>query len=122
VVPLAVSGAFHSPLMASAAESMRQELAGASINPPQIPVVANVMAQPVTDPEEIRGLLVAQVTGAVRWAESIQAMLEAGVNTFVELGPGQALSGMVRRIASQAAVLNVADRASLEATISSIRG
>jgi len=122
VVPLAVSGAFHSPLMASAAERMREELAAVHIAEARVPVVSNVSAQPVTNPEEIRHLLAAQIAAPVRWVESVRRMAEEGITTFVELGPGQTLSGLVRRILPDAKTLSVADRASLEATVAALRG
>ncbi len=98
-VMLPVSAPFHCALMAPAAEVMEQALAEVTIAPPQTPVVANVLARPVTDPEEIRRLLVRQITHAVRWRESVAWMAEQGVGAFYELGAGKALSGMIRRIA-----------------------
>ena len=115
VVPLAVGGAFHSPLMAAAAERMREELKSAVITKPQIPVVANVTAEPVADPEQIRDLLGKQITSPVRWVESVQRMAEAGITTFVEFGPAPTLTGMVRRIVPDAKALSVSDVRSLEA-------
>jgi len=97
-VLLPVSAPFHCALMAPAADVMAEALAGVQINAPAVPVVANVRAAPVSDPDEIRTLLVAQVTGAVRWRESIAAMAEAGVSEIWEIGAGKALSGMIRRI------------------------
>ncbi len=97
-VLLPVSAPFHCALMAPAAEVMAEALAGVQINTPAVPVVANVRAVPVSDPDEIRALLVAQVTGAVRWRESVAAMAEAGVSEIWEIGAGKALSGMIRRI------------------------
>ena len=95
---LPVSAPFHSSLMKPAAEAMREALANAAIQSPKIPVVANVTARPVTDPAEIRELLVAQVTGAVRWRDCVQTMVDGGVDTFVEAGSGKALTGMIRRM------------------------
>ena len=84
--------------MAPAADVMAAALAEVDINAPVVPLVANVLAAPVTDPEQIRDLLVQQVTGAVRWRESVEAMGAAGVTEMLEVGAGKALSGMVRRI------------------------
>ena len=95
---LPVSAPFHCALMAPAAEIMAQELAGVTISAPIVPVIANVRAEPVTDPDEIRHLLVAQVTGAVRWRETVSWLSVNGVTDIWEIGAGKALSGMVRRI------------------------
>jgi len=96
---LPVSAPFHCALMRPAAEAMQAALAGVSIHPPKVPLVANVKAEAVSDPEEIRALLVAQVTGRVRWRESVSWMEAQGVTEFWEIGAGKALSGMVKRIA-----------------------
>ena len=98
---LPVSAPFHCALMRPAAEAMTEALAGAAILAPKVPVVANVTARPETDPETIRRLLAEQVTGRVRWRESVLWMAEAGVTETVEIGAGKALSGMIRRIAKQ---------------------
>lgn len=97
-VMLPVSAPFHCALMAPAAEVMAEALAQVTLRPPGIPVVANVAAAPVTSPETIRRLLVDQVTGMVRWRESVLAMKDAGVDSLVELGAGKVLSGLARRI------------------------
>ena len=97
-VMLPVSAPFHCALMQPAADEMADALAEAKILPPAVPVVANVTAAPVKDPETIRRLLVEQVTGLVRWRESVLAMKIAGVDTIVELGAGKVLSGLVKRI------------------------
>ena len=97
-VMLPVSAPFHCALMAPAAEVMARALAEVEIKAPAVPVVANVVAAPVSDPDEIRRLLIEQVTGAVRWRESVAAMAAAGVDEIWELGAGKALSGMIRRI------------------------
>jgi len=99
---LPVSAPFHCALMQPAADRMAAALAGVAIEVPAVPVVANVKAEAVSDPEEIRRLLVAQVTGRVRWRESVAWMAAHGVDEFVEVGAGKALSGMVRRIAKDA--------------------
>lgn len=97
-VMLPVSAPFHCQLMAPAAEVMAEALAGVEIKAPGVPLIANVLAEPVTDPDRIRDLLVRQITGAVRWRESVLAMAQAGVTEIWEIGAGKALSGMVRRI------------------------
>jgi [acyl-carrier-protein] S-malonyltransferase len=97
-VMLPVSAPFHCALMAPAAEAMAEALAGVEIAPPVVPVVANVRAGAVSDPATIRALLVEQVTGRVRWRESVQWMAGQGVTEYWEIGAGKALSGMIRRI------------------------
>jgi [acyl-carrier-protein] S-malonyltransferase len=111
---LPVSAPFHCPLMQPAAEAMRQALADTEIGPPLVPLYANVTAAPVEDPAEIRRLLVEQVTGMVRWRESIAAMAEAGVDHFVEFG-GKVLSPMVKRIAPDARTTSVVSMDDIEA-------
>ncbi|MFD1341797.1 ACP S-malonyltransferase [Litorisediminicola beolgyonensis] len=98
---LPVSAPFHCALMQPAAEAMEAALADVEIAAPRVPVVANVRAEAVSDPEEIRKLLVAQVTGAVRWRESVLWMAGQGVTHASEIGAGKALSGMIRRIARE---------------------
>jgi len=97
-VKLTVSAPFHSPLMQPAADVMGLALAATEINVPRLPVIANVTARPVTEPAEIRELLVRQVTGSVRWRESMLFAQENGVNTLVEVGAGKVLTGMAKRI------------------------
>lgn len=99
---LPVSAPFHCALMQPAADVMAQALAGVVINAPAVPVVANVQASAVSDPAQIRALLVAQVTGRVRWRESVAWMAAQGVTEYWEIGAGKALSGMIKRIASGA--------------------
>ena len=113
-VLLPVSAPFHCALMQPAADAMAAALATAKLAAPFVPLVANVTAAPVADPNEIRRLLVAQVTGTVRWRESVLAMVDAGVTGFVELG-GKVLGPMVRRIAPDAAMMSAADMAGVEA-------
>jgi [acyl-carrier-protein] S-malonyltransferase len=99
---LPVSAPFHCALMAPAAQAMAQALAQVEIRAPVVPLVANVLAAPVTDPAEIRARLVEQVTGSVRWAESVAFMAAQGVESFYEVGAGKVLSGLVKRIAPNA--------------------
>ena len=116
---LPVSAPFHCPLMKPAAEAMEQALADSEIAPPLVPLYANVVATPVEDPDEIRRLLVEQVTGMVRWRESIAAMAEAGVDHFVEFG-GKVLSPMVKRIAPDARTTSVISMEDIEALVREI--
>jgi [acyl-carrier-protein] S-malonyltransferase len=99
---LPVSAPFHCALMQPAAEAMAAALAEVRIKPPIVPVVANVLVRPISDPSEIVRALVAQVTGTVRWRESVTLMAEAGVTTFYEVGAGKVLSGLVKRVAEGA--------------------
>ncbi|MGI8611076.1 MAG: ACP S-malonyltransferase [Sphingomicrobium sp.] len=113
-VPLPVSAPFHCPLMQPAAEAMRDALSYVVVERPAVPVYANVTAAPETDPDNIRALLVDQVTGMVRWRESVAAMAEAGVDEFVELG-GKVLGPMVKRTAPDVEVRSVVTIEDLEA-------
>ena len=115
--PLAVSGAFHSSLMESARAQLESVIAEFSFNKPQIGFVANVTGECVQTPDEIRQLLVAQVTSPVQWEKSIRTMGVAGISHFVEVGPGNVLSGMVRRTLPRSVCLNVEDPDSLGKTV-----
>jgi [acyl-carrier-protein] S-malonyltransferase len=101
-VILPVSAPFHCALMQPAADAMAAALAGVTFRAPAVPVVANVRAEAVADPETLRALLIPQITGAVRWRESVAWMADQGVTEFWEIGAGKALSGMVKRIAREA--------------------
>jgi [acyl-carrier-protein] S-malonyltransferase len=117
-VMLTVDGAFHSRLMAGAEAKLRPALALAEIQVPRNLVIANVTAQPADTPENIRETLARQVTGSVRWTESINFLLdEAGCELFLELGPGGILAGLVNRIRKGIEVLSISDAASLEAAL-----
>ncbi|HEX8223050.1 MAG TPA: ACP S-malonyltransferase [Allosphingosinicella sp.] len=118
-VLLPVSAPFHSPLMEPAAREMEQALAEVEIEEPAVRLYANVIAAPVEEPAEIRRLLVEQVTGMVRWRESVAAMAEAGVDHFVEFG-GKVLGPMVKRIAPDARVTSVVTMADIEALVREI--
>lgn len=113
-VMLPVSAPFHCALMQPAADRMQAALAEVKITAPRVPLVSNVAAQGETDPERIRALLVEQVTGSVRWRESVVWMSAQGVDDFVEVGAGKALSGMIRRIAKGARTSAVATPADVE--------
>lgn len=113
-VLLPVSAPFHCPMMQPAADAMAKALAGVAIRAPLVPVYANVTAAPASDPDAIRALLVEQVTGMVRWRESVSAMFDAGVHDFVELG-GKVLGAMVKRIAPDASVTSAVTMDDIEA-------
>jgi [acyl-carrier-protein] S-malonyltransferase len=112
---LPVSAPFHCALMQPAADAMAQALAGVTIHAPAVPVVANVRAEAVSDPDTIRALLVQQVTGSVRWRESVAWMAGQGVTEFWEIGAGKALSGMIKRIAKDAQTRAIGTPGDLEA-------
>ncbi|HQH03655.1 MAG TPA: ACP S-malonyltransferase [Verrucomicrobiota bacterium] len=119
-LPLPVAGAYHSPLMASAQPKLQAELERVTLRPPAVPVIANVTARPHDGPETLRARLVEQVTSPVRWEESMRYLIEQGFTRFLELGPGTALTGFMKRIAKTAQVYNVADMASLAATAAAL--
>ncbi|MDP4624986.1 MAG: ACP S-malonyltransferase [Akkermansiaceae bacterium] len=119
-IKLNVAGAYHSRLMASAQEKLAAELSGTTITSPPIPVIANFTAAPVTSEDEIRSTLTSQVTGSVRWIESIQHLVSQGHNNFIEIGPGKVIAGLVAKIAPEAAVISVEDLPSLEAAIEAL--
>lgn len=104
---LPVSAPFHSALMEPAAEAMREALATANIRVPSVPLVANVLAAPVSEPGEIRNRLIEQVTGTVRWRESVQWLAANGVTALWEVGPGRVLSGLARRIDRDLETVNI---------------
>ena len=118
-VLLPVSAPFHCPLMQPAADVMAQALGNAPINTPLLPVYANVLASAIADPEEIKLRLVEQVTGRVRWRESVAAMWDAGVTEFVELG-GKVLGPMVKRIAPDATVRSIVTMDDVEAALGAL--
>lgn len=119
-LPLTVAGAYHSRLMASAQPKLREALASITLSATAVPVIANVTAQPHGAPPTIMDTVVAQVTGSVRWEESVRYLLAQGFTRFIELGPGTALTGFMKRIDKTAQVLNVADCASLELTVKAL--
>lgn len=119
-VMLPVSGPFHCPLMAPVADVMAQALAGVDIQPPALPLISNVTAQEVRDPAEIRSLLVRQVTGMVRWRESVLFMKSLGVRELVEIGAGKVLSGLARRIDRELSGTSVSTPADIEAFAPSV--
>jgi [acyl-carrier-protein] S-malonyltransferase len=108
--------------MSPAADAMSQALANAEINSPAVPLVANVLAEPITDPAEIRARLVEQVTGTVRWRESVLWLAGQGVETFVEVGTGKVLTGMIRRIHKEATGMAVNTPEDIDALMAKISG
>jgi [acyl-carrier-protein] S-malonyltransferase len=121
-IPLNVSGPFHSPHMTGIGSELARALVTADWHAAEPPVVSNVTAEPVRDAGEIRDLLARQVHSPVEWVRSVRRMVAEGVDTFVECGPGNALTGMVRRIVPQARTLNVFDPASLAASADALAG
>ena len=119
-MPLKVAGAYHSPLMASAQPKLRAALSGIVLQPPAVPVMANVTGLPHGSPTEIADRLIEQVTAPVRWEESMRYLIAQGFTRFIELGPGKALSGFMKRIDDSVQILNVADAASLDATVQAL--
>lgn len=119
-IKLNVAGAYHSRLMLTAQEKLSVELAGVNIQSPALPVVCNFGASLVSDPTEIRDMLEKQVTGSVRWTESIQNLIIRGHRTFLELGPGKVIAGLVGKIDKEVVVHSVEDLASLEAAVEAL--
>jgi [acyl-carrier-protein] S-malonyltransferase len=114
-LPLKVSAAFHSPLMRMAADGLASAVAQATMVDARVPVLSNVSAEPLVGAEAVRRELVAQVTAPVRWIASVQRMVAEGVDTFVEIGPGSVLTGLIKRIAPSARLVNVSDMAGVQA-------
>ncbi len=120
VIPLPVSGPFHSPWMAEVSDALAAAFDDVAWSDAAPPVVSNVTAEPATDAERIRNLLAEQVRSPVEWVASVQRMAGEGVDTFIECGPGSALTGMVRRIVPEARTLNVSDLGTLDATVTAL--
>jgi [acyl-carrier-protein] S-malonyltransferase len=121
-VMLPVSAPFHCALMQPAQEEVARVLDGIVLHDPKVPVAANVTGKLVTTAAEAKDALIRQVTGAVRWVDCVQALVGAGGNTFVEVGPGKVLSGLMKQIDSAQKALNVEDGASLEKALAELRG
>ena len=109
VVPLPVSGAFHTPLMQSAVDELSGIIARLSFNEPLIPIIANTTAQPITTVEPMKEELLKQLCNSVQWQRSVEYMVNDGVSTFIEIGPGKVLSGLIKRINKDVKTLNVGD-------------
>jgi [acyl-carrier-protein] S-malonyltransferase len=114
-LPLAVSGAFHSPMMAPAGERLRAAIAGVTPRDPDVPLISNITATPLTRADELPDEFSKQVTSAVQWTRTVEYLVGEGVTTFVEIGPGQVLSGLIKRIAKSAETLTVGNAAEVEA-------
>jgi [acyl-carrier-protein] S-malonyltransferase len=108
-IPLSVAGAFHTPLMQSAVDGMAEIIATLSFHEPVVPVVANTTAQPLTTVEEVKAELLNQLCSGIQWQRSVEYMINEGVSTFIELGPGRVLSGLVKRINRDVKILNIED-------------
>lgn len=119
---LDVAGAYHSRLMQSAQDQLAAELAAVAMQTPRVPVVCNFEARAVSDPADIRRTLERQVTGSVRWEESMRVFLAQGETTFLELGPGGVLGGLMRRIEKSATVISVENVPTLESALAALAG
>jgi [acyl-carrier-protein] S-malonyltransferase len=119
-IPLQVAGAYHSRLMRSAQEKLEAALAGVPMQEPSVTVVHNVTARPAGGVGEIKELLVRQVTSSVHWTESMQWLTGQGYIRFIELGPGNVLSGLMKRINKDAEIFNVSDSATLDAAVAQL--
>jgi [acyl-carrier-protein] S-malonyltransferase len=116
-LPLNVSGAFHSPLMRSAADDFAAELAAVGLRRPAFPIVSNVTAQPVTEPAEARRLLLEQLTAPVRWTDTVNGLIAAGVAELIEIGPGHVLAKLAKRTAHAATVRSIGKWEEVEASV-----
>lgn len=116
-VPLKVSGPFHSKLLEGAGEKLAQKLQDVAVKEPRIPYYCNVEAAPVTESARVKELLAKQVSGTVRWRETMNRMIEAGVDTFIEIGPGKTLNGFLRKISRDVSVKNVETVENLQALL-----
>ena len=121
VVPLAVSGAFHSKFMEGAGKEFASFISDFELNNASIPVITNVDAQMTTSSEDFRTKMPKQIYSSVHWTQTIEKMISEGVDTFIEIGPGKVLAGLNKKIAPEASVYNVFDKASLEATIDALK-
>jgi [acyl-carrier-protein] S-malonyltransferase len=121
-IVLEVSGPFHSSLMQPAADALAPQLASIAWQMPSVPVVSNVTALPVQQAEAWAGLLQQQIVSPVQWEDSVNTMIEYGVDTFVEIGPGSVLAGLIKKIDKQVTVHNVNSLESLQATITALQG
>ena len=108
-IPLEVSGAFHTPLMQSAVDGMAEIIATFSFHEPLIPIIANTTAQPLTTTESIKEELLRQLCNCINWQSSIEYMVNEGVTTFIEIGPGRVLTGLIKRINKNVNTLNIGD-------------
>lgn len=121
VVPLAVSGAFHSKFMDSASAEFKKFVSELELNNASIPVITNVDANPTTEAEDFRSKMPEQIHSSVYWTQTIQKMISEGVEIFIEIGPGKVLAGLNKKIAPESKVYNVYDKTSLEATVAALK-
>lgn len=112
-IPLKVSGAFHSSLMEPAIDGMAEAISRLRFDNPSVPIVVNCTAQPMTTADEIKEELIKQISNCVQWQRSVEYMVDAGVSTFIEVGPGKVLSGLIKRINRNAQILNMGDTGSI---------
>jgi [acyl-carrier-protein] S-malonyltransferase len=117
VIPLSVSGAFHSSLMKSAADTMVHQVATASVDDPSLPVVANCSGAPIATELDVRNELVDQICRPVQWSRTVDYLSEQGVTTFIEFGPGRVLTGIIKRMMRKSNCINVSDAASVAVTL-----
>ncbi len=115
-IPLAVSGAFHTPLMQLAVDGMSEIIATVNFQDPTIPIIANTTAQPLTTAEQVKVELITQLCNGVQWQRSIEYMINDGVSTFIEIGPGKVLSGLTKRINRNVKTLNIGDMQAIKNT------
>ena len=121
VVPLAVSGAFHSKFMENAGKEFAGFVSDLELNEAKLPVITNVDAKMTTAAEDFREKMPKQISSSVYWTQTIQKMVEEGVDTFVEIGPGKVLAGLNKKISPEKTVYNIFDKASLEATVAALK-
>ena len=121
VMPLAVSGAFHSPVMQPAAAKLAHAIESARINAAAVPIISNIAAVPLIDEHALREELAQQVASSVQWVKTIEYLAGAGVTTFIEIGPGQALTGMIKRIAKGVTMINIGSVAEVEKAAAQVR-
>ncbi|OZT11656.1 [acyl-carrier-protein] S-malonyltransferase [Priestia aryabhattai] len=121
-IPLDVSGPFHSNLMKPAAAKLQDTLSTMTFQDAKVPVVANVTAQPTIQKEAVQALLIEQLYSPVRWQETVELLLAEGVDTFIEIGPGKVLSGLVKKVNRRATVYSVSNVETLQATIEAVKG
>ncbi|MDM5338038.1 ACP S-malonyltransferase [Fictibacillus enclensis] len=122
VIPLQVSGPFHSSLMEPAAQKMKEVLDTIEIRNAEVPVIANVSAKPVEEASVIKENLVKQIYSPVRWEETVNELMALGVDTFIEIGPGKVLSGLVKKVNRRATTIAISDEASMNAAIEKLKG
>jgi len=121
VIPLAVSGAFHSPVMEPAAAGLAQALATTPLRNAAIPIISNIEARPLTDAEALRQELARQIVAPVQWVRSVEYLATAGVSVYLEIGPGSVLTGLVKRIARDATTLTISNANELDKAVTALR-